>query len=133
MHFAHHLARLLELLEEAVHLHDAGARTFGDALFARAVEQRGVSALGRGHRRDYRLYRFEGIVAYLHAFQRLIHARNHTHQVFHRAHLLDLLQLREEVVEVELILRYLLADAACFLFVVLLLRALHEAHHVAHA
>ena len=38
LHFLHHLAGLLKLLEEAVYLHNAGARAFGNTILAATVE-----------------------------------------------------------------------------------------------
>ena len=123
---------MVKLLKEAVERHDIHAGTFGDTGFATTVQQGRVRTLFGCHRVDHRFDRFERIVADLHTLHGFVHTRDHTHQVFHRTHLLDLRQLAEEIIEVELVLGDLLTDPACLRFVVLLLRTLHERHHVTH-
>ena len=75
----------------------------------------------------------EGVVVDVYVLDGLAHAGNHAGQVLQVAHLLYLLDLRHEVVEVELVFRDFLLQPACFLFVILFLRLLHERHDVAHA
>ena len=90
-------------------------------------------ALGGGHRRDDRLGLLEHIVRNVHVLEHLAHAGEHRSEVLEVAHLLDLLNLRDEVVEVELVFDQFLFELAGLLLVELLLCAFHERHHVAHA
>ena len=90
-------------------------------------------ALGGRHRRDDRLGLLEDVVRNVDVLEHLAHARDHRGEVLQVAHLLDLLNLGDEVVEVELVLDELLLQPARLLLVELLLRPLHERHDVAHA
>ena len=111
---------------------DVGARAFGYAVAAAGVEYFGVGALFGCHALDDGLDALEGVVVDVDVFELLAHAGYHGCEVFEVAHLLDLLDLPEEVVEVELVFLNLLLQALGLFFVELLLCALHERHDVAH-
>ncbi len=68
----HHLAHLLETLEQLVDILDGLAAASGDASFAAAVDDLGVVPLLRSHRQDQRfkmlhLVALEGLVDFGHA------------------------------------------------------------------
>ena len=88
--------------------------------------------LGRSHRADDNLGLLEDVVRDVHIAHYLVHTGNHTHQVLHRAHLLNLANLLHKVVEVELVFVDFLLEPALLLFAVLLLCPLHKRHHIAH-
>ena len=132
-HHLHHLARLVELLQQAVHFLQVGAAAFGDALAARAVEDARIGAFLRGHGVDDGLDAFEGVVVDVDILDGLAYAGNHAGQFLQVAHLLDLLDLVQEIVEVELVLLDFALQPLGFFFVILLLGAFHQRYDVAHA
>ena len=85
------------------------------------------------HRQYNRLHSENGAVVHFDIFDCLAHTWNHRSQVFDVAHLLDLLQLCEEVVEVKLVLLDFSLKFTSLFFVVLLLRTLYQGNDVAHA
>ena len=122
-----------KLLDEAVHLLNAGAGAFRDAHLAALVEDFGVLALLRGHRLDNGFDTLEGVVVDVNVLESLAHTGNHRGEFLEVAHFLDLLNLAEELVEVELVFLDFALQFLGFLLVVLGLCALHEADNVAHA
>ena len=68
-----------------------------------------------------------------HISQHLAHSRNHRGDILEVAELLDLLNLREEIVEIELVGQYLFGETACLLLVILLLCALNERDNITHS
>ena len=76
---------------------------------------------------------FEGIVFDVDILQDLAHSGDHPGELLKVTHLLDLLNLLEEVVEVELILGQFLLQLPCLFFVVLLLGPFHEGDDVTHS
>ena len=88
--------------------------------------------LGR-HTQDDGLDVLEGIVVDVHVLDGLAHPRYHAGQVLQAAHLLNLLNLAVEVVEVKLVLLYLPLQPACLLLIILRLSAFHQRHDVTHA
>src|SRR5690606_17043782 len=107
-------------------------RTFGDTHPSTLVYDIRILTFFRCHRINDSFDRFESIVVDFHIFQRFGSAWNHTHQIFHIAHLLDLLYLRTEVVEIELVLTYFLLQFGSLLFVKLLLSTFYQGYHVPH-
>ena len=91
-----------------------------------------MTAFLRRHRQYDGFDTLEGVIVDVDVFQRLADAGNHRGKILDVTHLLDLLDLGVEVVEVELVLTDFLLQPAGFLLVVLLLSALHEADDVAH-
>ena len=89
----HHLAGILELFHQAVHVGHRRAAALGDALAAVCVDDFGVLALGRGHRRNDRLGLLEHVVRDVHVLEHLAYAGKHSREVFQVAHLFDLLDL----------------------------------------
>ena len=89
----HHFAGLFKLFEESVDVLNAAAGTVGNTLLAAAVDTVWVLALIRGHGGDHSLDGFEGVVANLYVFGDFVHAWNHTEEILHGAHLLDLIHL----------------------------------------
>ena len=100
----HHLARLVELLDELVHLLYVGARALCQSHAAARVEAFGMGSLAGSHAEDNGFDVLEGIIVDVHILDGFAHTRNHACQVLEVAHLLDLLNLLVEVVEVELVL-----------------------------
>ena len=129
----HHLTSLVELLDESVHLLNVRTATLGDAHASACVQQCGILALFGSHGEDDGLYALEGIIVDVDVLQCFAYTGNHACQVLDVTHLLDLLNLGIEVVEVELVLLDALFQSACLLLVVLLLCFLHQADDVAHA
>ena len=86
----------------------------------------------RSHRVDDCLDSLEGIVVDVEILDLLAYPRNHRSQILDVTHLLDLLDLTHEIVEVELVLAEFLLQALSLFLVELLLSTLHKAHHVAH-
>ena len=111
---------------------ECGTATRCNTSLARGVDNLGVLPLGGGHRADDNLGLLEHVIVNLYATQSFVHTRNHTHKVAHRAHLLNLTNLFDEVVEVELIAVDFLLQTALLLLAELLLSTLHKRHHIAH-
>ena len=94
----------------------------------------GSHALERGHGLEDRLLPREHLVVQLLLAERLGELPGQLlHEVLQAPHLLDLLELREHVVEVERLEEHALRDALRLVLVDLLLRLLDEADDVAHA
>ena len=92
-----------------------------------------MGSLAGSHAEDNGFDVLEGIIVDVHILDGFAHTRNHACQVLEVAHLLDLLNLLVEVVEVELVLLDLPFQAASFFLVVLLLSSLDKRNDVAHA
>ena len=75
---------------------------------------------------DYRFYALECIIINVNIFQCLAHTGNHACQIFQITHLFDLLHLRKEVVEVELVACKFALQFLCLLFVELFLGTLYK-------
>src|SRR3954454_14666775 len=104
-HVAHHLAHLVELLDQLVDLLDLGPGAVGDPLAARAFDQAWVGTLLGGHREDDRLDPVElglvdlGVLQLLHR----PHTGHHPEHAAERTHFAHLFELLEEVFERELV------------------------------
>src|SRR4051795_7959342 len=107
---AHQLLHLGELLDELPHRLHVGPGAMRDPPPAGAVDDLGVGALLGGHRLDDGLQAVELLVGDLEVPELGADSRDHLHQVRERAHLADLLELVEEVVEGELLLANLLLE-----------------------
>src|SRR5664279_479168 len=98
-HRAHHLAHLVELLDQLVDVLNPRSRAVCDAFAARSLDHRGVGALGRGHREDDRLDPVElalvdvGVLQLLHR----PHPREHPDDAADRAHYAHLFHLQEKM------------------------------------
>ena len=90
------------------------------------------SLLGR-HRVDDCFDALECIVIDVNILEGLAYAGDHCSQFLDVPHLLDLMDLCKEIVEVKLILRYALLETACFSFVVELLSTLYKRDDISHA
>src|SRR5262245_9242674 len=91
----HHFSELRVLLEQPVHVLHAGPAAARDALPAAAVDDVGMTALGRRHRRDDRVEAPEvgGLLVELlggGALHELAEAGDHPEELVERPHLLDL-------------------------------------------
>ena len=103
-HPGHHLAGLEEPLDQVLHRADLDTGTLGDTGPARAVDDRRLLALGRGHRLDDRGGAVDvALVEVVDLVLHLPHAGQHAEQLGDGAHLPDLLHLGQEVVERELL------------------------------
>src|SRR5665811_182114 len=99
-----HLLHLAVLLEQLVDVLDRRAAAAGDAPPATPVDEIGVAPFLRRHREDHGLDAVELAVVDLDVLE-LLHARHagqHAEDARQRAHLAQLLQLAEEVLEGEL-------------------------------
>src|SRR4051794_15031847 len=86
----HHLAHLVELLDELVDLLDRRARALGDAQAPRALDQLGVAALIWGHREHDRLDAVEFLLVHVHLRELMAReARDHPEQRGQRPHPAD--------------------------------------------
>jgi hypothetical protein len=107
LHHLHHLLHLLELLQQLVHVHDLDAGPVRDALPRLPLSRSGL-------RRSWTV--IDLMIASVRAIWRSAPSPSwtplipghHPEDALHRAHLLDLLQLRQEVLEVEVGLAQLL-------------------------
>src|SRR6185436_236568 len=131
----HELGQLGVLLDQSVDFSQVRSRAGRDPPPARAIQDGGVAPLALGHRADDRLDAPE--IAAIDGVLRLLghpaHARDHRHQLAHRAHLLDLLDLLQDFLEGELRLAELLLELGRLRRVDVLLGPLDEGHDVAHA
>ena len=75
----------------------------------------------------------ESIVVDVHAFKGLSGPGDHAHQVLHAPHLLDLVDLGQEIIKAKIVLGDLFLDPAGLLLVELFLGPLHQGDHVPHA
>ena len=129
----HHLAGLLEAVHERVDLLDGRPRALGDPHAARSVEDLGVVALAGGHRTDDRLDPGDGsLVELLEGLAVLAHAGQHPHDLLHRPHALDLLELLDEVVEREGPFAHLRGELGLLLLAPRALGLFDEREDVAH-
>ena len=113
-----------------------GAGTLGDALLARMLENVGIAALGRSHRRDNRELALEdGIVeaGSGHLILHLAHAGHHAHDAAHAAKLLHLADLIGQIVEIKLAGLHLFGHRGGFFRVDVLGSLLNQRNDVAHA
>ena len=85
------------------------------------------------HRVDDGLNILERFVADFHVLDSFSYARNHGCKILDVTHLLDLLDLTKEVIEIKLIFLDFLFQAFCLFHVKLLLGALYEGDNVTHA
>ena len=122
-------------LQEPVDLLHRGAGTLGDADLALGVDDRRALALLGRHRTDHRVEVDQRLVvgaAIGHRRLRLLEARQHARQRAKAAHAAHLVQLRAQVVHVELTLGHLLGQLVGFLGVDRLGRLFNQRHDVAH-
>src|SRR4029453_11285887 len=106
-HALHQLLHLAELLDQLADVCGLGAAAVGDPQAAGAVDDVGLDPLLACHRADDRLDLAHLVLVDLGVAQLLGDAGHQAHQVLQRAHLPDLLQLVQEVVERELPLEQL--------------------------
>src|SRR4051794_19997512 len=124
-----HLAELIDELADRLHGRPGPARYPPSA---RAVDDRRVGALLGRHRLDDRLEPVELALVEVHVAELLPHSRHHLQETLQRAHLADLLELLEEVVERELLLADLSLELLGLALVHLALGLLDQRHDVAH-
>src|SRR3954452_1651058 len=129
----HDLAHLAELLDQVIDGGHVRARAVRDAQPARSLDQLRPPALLRRHRKDDRLDAVELALVDLQPLHLGADAGQHAEEVGERAHLPDLLELREEVLECELVGADLALELLGLVLVELLLSRLDERHDVAHA
>src|SRR3954468_18809932 len=129
----HDLAHLAELLDELVDRRDVRPAAVGDPQPARSLDQLRPPALLRRHRQDDRLDAVELALVDLQALHLGAHTGQHPEQVRQRAHLADLLELIQEVLERELVGADLALELGRLVLVELLLGLLDQRHDVAHA
>src|SRR5580704_6180510 len=97
-----HLAGLIELFHQTIHVGYRRARTTRDSLPARSVEQARIVPFLARHRGNYRLDLHELALGDLEVLgKRLRQSRHHLQQVVHRSELAHLTHLLEEIVERE--------------------------------
>src|SRR4051794_1801341 len=130
----HDLAHLAELLDELVDRLDVRARPLGDPQAPRALDQLGPAALLGRHREDDRLDAVELTLVHLHVLELLAaEPGDHPEDRGQRAHLADLPQLLEEVLERELVAAQLALELLGLVLVELRLGLLDERQDIAHA
>ena len=122
----HHLAGLGELREELIDILYARPTPECDALTAMTIEDMRLSSLLGRHRVDDSFDALEGIVLDIDILERLPDTRDHRSEILDVTHLLDLLDLGEEVIEVKLILSDTLLEALSFALIVELLGTLDK-------
>src|SRR6476659_6812510 len=129
----HDLAHLAELFDQLIDRRDVRPGPVGDPQPARALDQLRPPALLRRHRQDDRLDAVELTLVDLEALHLRADAGQHPEQVRERPHLADLLELREEVLERELVGADLALQLGRLVLAELLLGLLDQRHDVAHA
>ena len=129
----HHLLCLVELFEEFVYLLYVCSGTLCNTSSSRSVYNLGILPLLWSHGSYDGLNVLERIVRYVNILNSLSYSRYHSCEVLYISHLLDLLYLPEEVIEVKLVLPYFLLETFSLLLVKLLLGTLNERDDVAHA
>src|SRR5579863_7502585 len=104
--FLHHLARLLELLDEAIDFLHRSAAAAGDPRPAMAVEDQMVATLLARHRVDNRGHPLEFAlgVGGIGLPRHLLEPRNHAQDIAERAHPADCLELFGEILDRKFIL-----------------------------
>src|SRR5919106_4904310 len=135
-HRLHHLARLLELLEQGVHLSGRGPRPSSDPEAPGPADHSGIASLLPGHGPDDRLRARHVAVVDLELLQRVLAARNageHRQQILERPELAHLFHLLEKVLERERCVHHLLGRLGRTIGVEVLLRLVDQREHVAHA
>src|SRR6266702_6931337 len=135
LHSLHHLAHLLELVEQAIDFLHRDTRSSGDAALARGLDDLGPDALGGSHGVDDALDAAQLLFVHLRGLQALSELRgqfvDHGGDPAHPAHLADLLL---EVLQIEaLALLHLLGEFFRLVDVDRLSRLFDEREHVAHA
>src|SRR5665213_2796917 len=130
---AHQLADLRELLDHLVDGLDTGARAACDAEPPRALDQLRAAALLGCHRQDDRLEAVDLALVDLHPSHLRADPRQHPEQALHRPHTPHRVDLREEVLEVEVARLELLLELLGVVGVELALGLLDQRQHVAHA
>ncbi len=118
---------------QAIHIYYGGTTAFGNTLSATAIQQSRVVAFGRRHGMNDGFNTLEGVIFNVDILQGLSHAGNHPHKVLNITHFFDLLQLRQKIVEIKLVLCQFFLKLSGFLLIELLLGFLNQRHNVAHA
>src|SRR6478752_2937784 len=131
---AHHLAHLIELLDQLIDLLRGGPGAARDALAARALDRLRMAPLPGRHGQHDGLHAVQFLLVDLHLGELVTgQAGDHPEQGRQRPHAADLLELVEEVLERELVLAELALELLGLVLVNLLLGALDEGQDVAHA
>src|SRR3712207_809223 len=131
-HF-HHFARLVKLLNQSIYFLNIGTRTFRDTLTAAGIEDFRIGTLLRSHTLDNSFNAFESIIVYLHVLYGFSYSRYHSCQIFQITHLLDLLNLIQEVIKIKFILLNLLLKTTSFFLIKLFLGTFHQRNDVTHS
>src|SRR5690606_10644609 len=104
LHLLHHALHLFELLEQAVDFLHMNSGTTGDALLARGLDEFRFAALQRRHALDDAFLALDVLLGLVHVHRACLGRelrRKLVHQAGEAAHLLHLLDLRKEIVEIE--------------------------------
>src|SRR5262245_48805886 len=114
-----HATHLRKLLEQPIHFLDGRAAPARDPLPTAPVDHRVIASLVGRHRADDRFYAshllFIGLVVC--QLLQIAESRNHPEYALERAHSLDGLELRAEVIERELVFSQLLFELLRLIFV----------------
>lgn len=82
---------------------------------------------------NYRFNTLESVIIYINILDRFAHTGNHCGKILDVTHLLDVLYLFQEIVEVKFILLDLLLNPFRLFLVIDLLRTFGKLHDIAHA
>src|SRR6056297_3138053 len=131
-HPLHHLAHLLVVLHQPIHVLHGRARAACDPPPTAGVEQLGAGPLALGHAGDDRLDAADLALVHLRAVgNQLVRAGDHAEDVRERAHLLELAHLHQHVLQGEV--AEVLEVALVLVLALERLGLLDQREHVAHA
>ena len=128
-----HLLHHLKLLDHARDIFNLGATTSSNPLLPTAINDANLLPLATRHGENDGLHAVHLILINVHILEHASNARQHSQQLLHRTHAPNHLHLLEEVIKGELSLGQLLGGLIGLLLIHLLLGALHQTNHVAHA
>src|SRR5690606_32794470 len=131
-HLFHYFTHIRELLHQFVYLIKARSRSFRNSVSSLRIDCIRILTFKWSHGINNGFNRFECIIIDLNILDRFTYSRNHSHQILHVTHFLDLLDLGFEVVEIKFIFTDFLLKFRCLFLVKLLLSTLYQGNHITH-
>ena len=130
----HELFGLVKVFDELVDIDKGITRTRCDTTTTAWSEQIWIFTFFRSHRRHDSTFASNLFFIHLHILKGRIvgHTRNHLEQIFHWAHILYLIQLIDEIVEIKGVFPHLFSHFKGFLLIVFLGSFLNQSQHISH-